>query len=168
MYYRITPSVAKYLIFILKAGRPTLKIFFKEVLKTKRLNTPLSIRHKLSVYALTYRHTICCVCFFLRAMDFLLHFAVQDRHIGPPDGNSAAAFQRGMQGHLRVYSFWEGSLNFKRPLIWPTNVKFKFYVYGSVHRWSTRIWIIVQRDATQSSLFIVICSFLGNSPASEF
>jgi len=30
----------------------------------------------------------------------------------------------------------------------------KFYVYGSVHRWS--ILIIVQRDATQSSLFIML------------
>ena len=30
----------------------------------------------------------------------------------------------------------------------------EFYVYGSVHRWS--IWIIVQRDATQSSLFITL------------
>ena len=29
----------------------------------------------------------------------------------------------------------------------------EFYVYGSVHRWS--ISIIVQRDATQSSLFII-------------
>jgi len=29
-----------------------------------------------------------------------------------------------------------------------------FYVYGSVHRWS--IIIIVQRDATQSSLFIIL------------
>jgi len=29
-----------------------------------------------------------------------------------------------------------------------------FYVYGSVHRWS--ILIIVQRDATQSSLFIIL------------
>jgi len=29
-----------------------------------------------------------------------------------------------------------------------------FYVYGSVHRWS--ILIIVQRDATQSSLFIIM------------
>jgi len=31
---------------------------------------------------------------------------------------------------------------------------FEFYVYGSVHRWS--ILIIVQRDATQSSLFIIL------------
>ena len=108
-------SVAEYLILILKAGRATLKILFKEVLKTKRLNTPLSIRHKSSVYARTYRHTICCACLFLRAMDFLLHFAVQDRRIGPPGGDSATVFQRGMQGHL--CSFWEGSLNFKRPLI---------------------------------------------------
>jgi len=30
----------------------------------------------------------------------------------------------------------------------------KFYVYGSVHRWS--ILIIVQPDATQSSLFIIL------------
>jgi len=30
----------------------------------------------------------------------------------------------------------------------------EFYVYGSVHRWS--IFIIVQRDATQSSLFIIL------------
>ena len=30
----------------------------------------------------------------------------------------------------------------------------EFYVYGSVHRWS--ILIIVQRDATQSSLFIIL------------
>ena len=29
-----------------------------------------------------------------------------------------------------------------------------YYVYGSVHRWS--ILIIVQRDATQSSLFIIL------------
>ena len=29
-----------------------------------------------------------------------------------------------------------------------------FYVYGSVHPWS--ILIIVQRDATQSSLFIIL------------
>jgi len=31
---------------------------------------------------------------------------------------------------------------------------YKFYVYGSMHRWS--ILIIVQRDATQSSLFIIL------------
>ena len=30
----------------------------------------------------------------------------------------------------------------------------KFYDYGSVHRWS--ILIIIQRDATQSSLFIIL------------
>ena len=30
----------------------------------------------------------------------------------------------------------------------------EFYVYGSVHRWS--ILIIVQRDATQSSIFIIL------------
>ena len=30
----------------------------------------------------------------------------------------------------------------------------KFYIYGSVHRWS--ILIIVQRDATQSNLFIIL------------
>ena len=35
-----------------------------------------------------------------------------------------------------------------------TNNTFAFYVYGSVHRWSTLI--IVQRDATQSSLFIIL------------
>jgi len=37
-----------------------------------------------------------------------------------------------------------------------------FYVYGSVHRWS--ISIIVQRDATQSSLFIILqvhCTCFG-------
>jgi hypothetical protein len=32
--------------------------------------------------------------------------------------------------------------------------KFKFYVYGSIHCWS--ILIIVQRDATQNSLFIIL------------
>jgi len=31
---------------------------------------------------------------------------------------------------------------------------YKFYVYGSMHRWA--ILIIVQRDATQSSLFIIL------------
>ena len=30
----------------------------------------------------------------------------------------------------------------------------EFYVHGSVHRWS--VSIIVQRDATQSSLFIIL------------
>jgi len=35
-------------------------------------------------------------------------------------------------------------------VFWYTN---SFYVYGSVHRWS--ILITVQRDATQSSLFII-------------
>ena len=35
-----------------------------------------------------------------------------------------------------------------------TSVLYGFYVYGSVHRWS--IVIIVQRDATQNSLFIVL------------
>ena len=34
------------------------------------------------------------------------------------------------------------------------NEVFKFYVYGSIHRWS--ILINVQRDATQSSLFIIL------------
>ena len=34
------------------------------------------------------------------------------------------------------------------------NQQTKFWVYGSVHRWS--ISIIVQRDATQSSLFIIL------------
>jgi len=34
------------------------------------------------------------------------------------------------------------------------NMRSDFYVYGSVHRWS--ILIIVQRDATQSSLFIIL------------
>jgi len=33
-------------------------------------------------------------------MDFLLHFAVQDRRIGQPDGDSATVFQRGMRGHF--------------------------------------------------------------------
>ena len=33
-------------------------------------------------------------------------------------------------------------------------IKAKFYVYGSVHRWS--ILITVQRDATQSSLSIIL------------
>jgi hypothetical protein len=34
------------------------------------------------------------------------------------------------------------------------NIYCYFYVYGSVHRWS--ILIIVQRDTTQSSLFIIL------------
>ena len=34
------------------------------------------------------------------------------------------------------------------------NIINEFYVYGSVHRWS--ILIIVQRDATQNSLFIIL------------
>ena len=40
-----------------------------------------------------------------------------------------------------------------------------FYVYGSVHRWS--IVITVQRDATQSSLFIILqvnSTFFGCQP----
>jgi len=42
---------------------------------------------------------------------------------------------------------------------WPcsrveANIVTSFYVYGSVHRWS--ILIIVQRHATQSSLFIIL------------
>jgi hypothetical protein len=31
-----------------------------------------------------------------------------------------------------------------------------FYVYGSVHRWSILILVIVERHATQSSLFIIL------------
>ena len=45
----------------------------------------------------------------------------------------------------------------KRYIVWQI-----FYVYGSVHRWS--VLIIVQRDATQSSLFIVLqvhCTCFG-------
>ena len=41
----------------------------------------------------------------------------------------------------------------------------EFYVYGSVHRWS--ILIIVQRDATQSSLFIILqvhSTYFGYQP----
>ena len=34
------------------------------------------------------------------------------------------------------------------------SIELFFYIYGSVHRWS--ILIIVQRDATQSSLFIIL------------
>ena len=40
-----------------------------------------------------------------------------------------------------------------------------FYVYGSVHRWS--VLIVVQRDATQSSLFIILrvhCTCFGCQP----
>jgi len=33
-------------------------------------------------------------------------------------------------------------------------IEYLYYVYGSVHRWS--ILIVVQRDATQSSLFIIL------------
>jgi len=36
----------------------------------------------------------------------------------------------------------------------PNLVLVFFYVYGSVHRWS--VLIIVQRDATKSSLFIIL------------
>jgi len=42
---------------------------------------------------------------------------------------------------------------------------FFFYVYGSEHRWS--ILIVVQRDATQSSLFIILqvhCTCFGCQP----
>ena len=41
-----------------------------------------------------------------------------------------------------------------------------FYVYGSVHPWS--ILIIVQRDATQSSLFIFNCSTRCNTKQSIY
>ena len=36
----------------------------------------------------------------------------------------------------------------------PKEHNIEFYVYGSVHRWS--ILIIVQRDATQSSVFLIL------------
>ena len=39
------------------------------------------------------------------------------------------------------------------------------YVYGSVHRWS--ILIIVQRDATQSILFIILVIFFVQLPPSN-
>ena len=39
-------------------------------------------------------------------------------------------------------------------LIFNCEISLPFYVYASVHRWS--ILIIVQRDATQSSLFIIL------------
>ena len=39
-------------------------------------------------------------------------------------------------------------------LMFPREISLLFYVYGSVHRWS--ILITVQRDATQSSLFIIL------------
>jgi len=46
-----------------------------------------------------------------------------------------------------------------------TEVIIEVYVYGSVHRWS--IFIIVQRDATQSSVFIILqvhCTCFGCQP----
>jgi len=49
-------------------------------------------------------------------------------------------------------SYWF-QLTFQWPN-WYLDFLFEFYVYGSVHRWS--ILIIVQRDATQSSLFIIL------------
>jgi len=45
------------------------------------------------------------------------------------------------------------------------NVSHKFYVYGSVHRWS--VLMIVQRDATRSCLFIILqvhCTCFGCQP----
>jgi len=54
-------------------------------------------------------------------------------------------------------NYWQNQMTFVRE----NNTEFLvsivgnlIYVYGSVHRWS--ILIIVQRDATQSSLFIIL------------
>jgi len=66
---------------------------------------------------------------------------------------------------LCVYSEWEVSSpfqylcttthSFTEPLAQQLTVHvYEFYVYGSVHRWS--ILITVQRDATQSSLFVIL------------
>jgi len=44
---------------------------------------------------------------------------------------------------------------------------YAFYVHGSVHRWSTSVLIIVHRDATQSSLSIILqvhATFFGCQP----
>jgi len=45
-------------------------------------------------------------------------------------------------------------VNFPHQIIKVTTINITFYVYVSMHRWS--ILIIVQRDATQSSLFIIL------------
>ena len=49
-----------------------------------------------------------------------------------------------------MWKWWRKNFQFKK---WKRICE-EFYVYGSVHRWS--ILIIVQRDATQSSLFIIL------------
>ena len=49
--------------------------------------------------------------------------------------------------HLSVYSLTKNTS-------WPAKQVYKFYVYGSVHRWS--ILIIVERDATKSNLFLIL------------
>jgi len=44
--------------------------------------------------------------------------------------------------------------NTKQSIYYSASTLYMFYVYGSVYRWS--ILIIVQRDATQSNLFIIL------------
>jgi len=59
--------------------------------------------------------------------------------------------------------YWNVSINLSDRQ--PINIIFEFYVCGSVHCWS--ILIIVQRDATKSSLFIILqvhCTCFGCQP----
>ena len=48
----------------------------------------------------------------------------------------------------------EHAVNKLNKLLTTSNIFREFYVFGSVHRWS--VLITVQRDATQSSLFIIL------------